>query len=195
MEASTVQTLNILAFGQKSQSRSPWIIFNERLLQSLFGLLKKKYKKYNSNRTQQSDRKPSLAGMTSGPHPVLKTLSPPFARLSFVETCGPRWQRAKFGSVLRKRLQALAYGRTNSSSFGASGPCHLHGRQKKRERKTWWMSESGGWAEARHCWCAATEFGMTLLSAPSVTFAKSLSLYIHFAFGHSWQCSFLHADW
>lgn len=73
--------------------------------------------------------------MILGPHPVLQTLSLPFARLSFVETCGPRWQRAKFGSVLRKRLQAVAYGRTNSSSFSASGPCHLHGRQKKRERE------------------------------------------------------------
>lgn len=66
-------------------------------------------------------------------YPVFRIISLPFARLSFVETCGPRWQRAKFGSVLRNRLQALAYGRTNSSSFGASGLCHLHGLKKKRD--------------------------------------------------------------
>lgn len=66
-------------------------------------------------------------------YPVFRIISLPFARLSFVETCGPRWQRAKFGSILRNRLQALAYGRTNSSSFGASGLCHLHGLKKKRD--------------------------------------------------------------
>lgn len=57
----------------------------------------------------------------------------PLARLSFVETCGPCWQRAKFGRIPRKRLQVLAYGRTNSSSFSASGLCHLHGLKKRHD--------------------------------------------------------------
>lgn len=65
--------------------------------------------------------------------PKLQNHGEPFARLSFVETCGPSWQRAKFGKILRKLLQVLAYGRTNSSSFSASGLCHLHGLKQRHD--------------------------------------------------------------
>lgn len=64
--------------------------------------------------------------------PNYKIISAPFAKLPFVETCGPCWQRAKIGRILRNRLQVLAYGSTNSSWFSASGLCHLYGLKKRR---------------------------------------------------------------
>ena len=65
--------------------------------------------------------------------PNYKIVRVPLARLFFVGTCGPCWQSAKFGRILEKQLQELAYGRTNSSSFAASGLCHLHGVKKRHD--------------------------------------------------------------
>lgn len=81
--------------------------------------------------TWKERKKQSCGWHKNFSYPNFKIISVPFARLSFVETCGPCWQRTKFGRILRNRLQALAYGRTNSSSFSASGPCHLHGLKKR----------------------------------------------------------------
>lgn len=108
-------------------------------------------------------------------YPNYKVINVPFARLSFLETCGPCWQRATFGRILRKRLQALAYGRTNSSSFSASGLCHLHGL-KKRDM-----------IDADRCSLGWTQkHGMTLLSAVNVLLTKFLVVYMCFAFSYSW---------
>lgn len=84
--------------------------------------------------------------------PNHRIISRPLARLSFVETCGPCWQRAKFGRILRKRLHVLAYGRTNSSSFSASGLCHLHGLKNRHDG-----CESDCWAWARYHWWSHTK--------------------------------------
>ena len=103
--------------------------------------------------------------------PNYKITPVPLARLSFVETCGPYWQRAKFGRNPRKQLQVLPYGRTNSSSLSASGLCHLHGLRNRHDECFKILTGLGqGSVDAEHN-------SMILLSAVNVN-TPSLSSYV-----------------